>query len=542
MQEVSSINETTKNKKSLDSFFLSEFRNSKLALAIISILGFFLMFILAFTPTIDPDLGWHIKTGELMWEYKTIPYTDWYSYTMPDFAWINHEWLTEIFMYQVSQAAGPWALNVFFTLLVVFVFGFLIGETALVKPRWENRILLGILAIFVSTAFVGARPQMFTLLFVSLVLLIIKLLIKNEKTKAVWFLPPLFLLWVNMHASFLAGFLILGVYLLTEKIKIGRLEKKGENEWIKKDHTMTGAAWKKLLIASALSFPMIFLNPYSYKILIELKRTFTDPFAPNFIVEWLSPNFHQTTGLLFLFLVFLLLEILFLSKKKIDPTQFILITIFMWLGFQANRHIPLFTLILLPFLLETMNAVPETITLGVLKNKFISISLVLFLTLFSFEFSSLSSSMAMLLDQKSFASLNGYPENALKFLSANPQQGNMFNNYGWGGYIISSNVKCQQRSLPQIEFSETKTSAIECSPKVFIDGRMAHWKTKDREILKEYADIYSMPDNFDELIEKYDISWVLVEKNSFMGRMLKLTPGWNDLYEDDLAIILRKTE
>lgn len=542
MPETSIVSKATKNESSLGSFFLSEFRNSKLALAIISILGFFLMFILAFTPTIDPDFGWHIKTGELMWEYKTIPYTDWYSYTMPDFAWINHEWLTEIFMYQVSQMAGPWALNVFFTLLVVFVFGFLIGETALVKPRWENRILLGVLAIFVNMAYIGARPQMFTLLFVALVLLIIKFLIKNEKTKAVWFLPPLFLLWVNMHASFLAGFLILGIYLLTEKIKIGRLEKRGENEWIKKDHTMTGTAWKKLFIASALSLPMIFLNPYSYRILIELKRTFTDPFAPNFIVEWLSPNFHQTPGLLFLFLVFLLIEILFLSKKKINPTQFILITIFMWLAFQANRHIPLFTLILLPFLLETINAVPETITLGVLKNKFISLSLVLFFALFAVQFSSLSSSIAMLLDRKSFASLNGLPENALKFLSANPQQGNMFNDYGWGGYIISGNVKCRQRSLPQIEFSKTKTSAVECSPKVFIDGRMAHWKTKDREILKEYADIYSMPDNFDELIEKYDISWVLVQKGSFMGRMLKLTPGWDDIYEDDLAIILRKVD
>ncbi len=540
MAELNSIKLEPKKRKTLDSFFLSEFQNKKSVLMILGLLGFFLMFILALTPTIDPDLGWHIKTGELMWEYKTIPHTDWYSYTMPDFAWIDHEWLTEIFMYQVYQAAGMGALNIFFALLVVFVFGFLIGETVLVKPRWENRILLGVLAILASTAFLGARPQMFTLLFVSLVLLIINRLIKNEKTRAVWFLPPLFLLWVNMHASFLAGFMILAVYLLTEKIKIGRLQKKGENEWVKKDRTLTGAAWKKLFIASALSFPAIFLNPYCYKILIELKRTFTDPFAPNFIMEWLSPNFHQTAGLLFLFLVFLLLEILFLSKKKIDPTQFILITIFMWLGFQANRHIPLFTLILLPFLLEAMNAVPETITLGTLKNKFISLSLVLFFTIFAVYFSSFSSSMAMLFDQKSFASLNGYPENALKFLSNNPEKGNVFNNYGWGGYMISNSVKCG-KPLTQ-EFLRTKNETIECSPKVFIDGRMAHWKTKEREILREYADIYSVPDNFDELIEKYDISWVLVERNSFMGKILKLTPGWESIYEDDLAVILRKTE
>jgi len=184
-------------------------------------------------------------------------------------------------------------LIVFFTLLVTLAYGYLIGEAVIKKPRWENRILLGILAVFIATAFTGARPQMFTLLFVSLILIVLKHLQLNDKTKSVWLLPLLFLFWVNMHASFLAGFGILAIYILTEKIKIGRLEKLGENEWIKKSHTLTKAAWNKLALASALSLPAIFLNPYSYKILIELKRTFTDPFAPNFIIEWLSPNFTR---------------------------------------------------------------------------------------------------------------------------------------------------------------------------------------------------------------------------------------------------------
>lgn len=524
--DASKSNSNSKEKK--EPFFLSEFKNKKLVLAILAIVGFFFMFILAFTPTIDPDLGWHLKTGELMWQYKTIPYTDWYSYTMPDFLWINHEWFTELLMYKINQTFGMAGLSVFFTLIVTFVFGYLIGETVIKKPRWENRILIGLLATFVSVAFTGARPQMFTLLFVALILLIIKFLYVNDKTKIIWLMPVLFLFWVNMHASFLAGFGIIAVYLVTEKMKIGRLEKKGDNEWIKKDHTLTKTAWTKLFYASILSLPAIFLNPYSYKILIELKRTFTDPVAPNFIIEWLSPNFHQTTGILFLFLVFLFLEILFLSKKKIDPTQFILITIFMWMAFQANRHIPLFTLILIPFLLETMDAVPETITLGVLKNKFILMSLIFFFALYATQFSYLSQTIALLIDTKSFAATQSYPENAMEFLKKNPQTGNVFNSYGWGGYIIKD-AKCI------IQYNK-----MECGPKVFIDGRMAHWKTKDREILKEYADIYAMPDNFDELIEKYDISWVFIEKNSYMGKILALTPGWTEAYSDETAIIFRK--
>lgn len=510
----------------LDKFLLSEFQNKKLITLILAAMGLFVIFILAFKPADDPDLGWHLRSGELMLQYGIIPHIDWFSYTMPTFPWINHEWLTDIMMFLVYSLSGYWGLSIIYALIATLVFGYLIGEAAFIKPRWENRILIGLLIALVSSAFIGVRPQVFTLLFLSLILIMLKHLYKNEKTKAVWLLPLLFLIWVNMHASFTAGFMVLGFIILTEIIKIDRLKKVGESDWVKKEYTMTLKAWKNLATATVISAGTLFLNPYSYELLTEVKRTFGDSYAPSRIIEWLSPNFHQTEGLLLLLLVFLFLEILFLSRKKMDPTRFIIISVFLWMAFQANRHIPLFALMIAPFLLETMQGVPETITIGTIKNKFIFISTIFFFILYVLAFSPLQYTLAFLSEPKAYAHNSGYPENAIAFIKNHPIQGNVFNSYGWGGYIIQNNT-CR--------LSPSKT--MDCTPKVFIDGRMAQWNIPSRAILKDYSDIYGVEENWKFLIDQYDISWIFVERNSTLDKILNLSPDWKNTYKDETAVI-----
>src|SRR3989344_3712894 len=79
-------------------------------------LGFFVL-----RNNLDPDFGWHIKTGQLILE-KGIPYQDWYSYTMPNFPWIDHEWLTDILMYEVYLYFGLDLLLLIFLSLYLFSF------------------------------------------------------------------------------------------------------------------------------------------------------------------------------------------------------------------------------------------------------------------------------------------------------------------------------------------------------------------------------------------------------------------------------------
>ncbi len=47
----------------------------------------------------DPDMWWHLKVGEIVWNTHTIPRTDIFSWTTNNHAWLPHEWLAQLFIY-----------------------------------------------------------------------------------------------------------------------------------------------------------------------------------------------------------------------------------------------------------------------------------------------------------------------------------------------------------------------------------------------------------------------------------------------------------
>ena len=47
----------------------------------------------------DPDLWWHLKTGQIIWTTHTIPTRDIFSYTTNHHAWVPHEWLAQTLIY-----------------------------------------------------------------------------------------------------------------------------------------------------------------------------------------------------------------------------------------------------------------------------------------------------------------------------------------------------------------------------------------------------------------------------------------------------------
>src|SRR5580693_6650982 len=54
----------------------------------------------------DPDVWWHLKSGQYIAEHKSVPHTDPFSYTRAGEPWVTHEWLTELLIYEVERTAG----------------------------------------------------------------------------------------------------------------------------------------------------------------------------------------------------------------------------------------------------------------------------------------------------------------------------------------------------------------------------------------------------------------------------------------------------
>ncbi len=50
---------------------------------------------LSFQPLVDPDFGWHLRTGLDLIKNWQLPETDPYSHTVPDWPWVEHAWLMD---------------------------------------------------------------------------------------------------------------------------------------------------------------------------------------------------------------------------------------------------------------------------------------------------------------------------------------------------------------------------------------------------------------------------------------------------------------
>src|SRR5215218_8203843 len=131
-------------------------------------LAFFLMiFALAVRQSafIDPDLWWHLQTGQDIVASRAIPQTDIYSFTKAGSEWVTHEWLSEVLIYATFRVAGWAGLLILFPALIAFAF-YLAYRRCAGKPYIAAFAIL--LAVTSSSPLLGIRPQMITLLLASM--------------------------------------------------------------------------------------------------------------------------------------------------------------------------------------------------------------------------------------------------------------------------------------------------------------------------------------------------------------------------------------
>ena len=149
---------------------------------------------------IDPDLWWHLRTGQWIVETGHVPHSDPFSFTRAGHAWVSHEWLSEVVFYELWKHGGTAALIVFSAIITTAGFMLLYlrcpGKTAL-GSRSDG------LRRPSSAPSWGVRPQMFTFTLASLLLWLLEA--GQDRPRLLLWIPPLFLLWLNLHAGFALG-------------------------------------------------------------------------------------------------------------------------------------------------------------------------------------------------------------------------------------------------------------------------------------------------------------------------------------------------
>jgi hypothetical protein len=170
------------------------------------------VFFVASLSTVQGDLWWLLRAGKDIWHTHQVSLVDQYSYTARGDYWPNHEWLWEVVAYLLHRIGGMPLLTACTAATItatVVVLRRVSPATGYIAP-----IVVGAALPLMSMSWT-ARPQATsTLLFAITMLLLVR-------GRELW-LPPLFLLWANLHAQVVLGGILLGTVWVASLVEASR--------------------------------------------------------------------------------------------------------------------------------------------------------------------------------------------------------------------------------------------------------------------------------------------------------------------------------
>jgi len=452
----------------------------------------------------DPDMWWDLKTGETVWTTHAIPTTDLFSFTTNHHAWVPHEWLSQTLIYGAYKLGGYSGMMLWlcFFAALLFIAGYAL--CSLYSGNAKISFLGAMVLWFFSTSGLAVRPQV-----IGYSLLVIELLLVHlGRTRSPrWFfcLPPLFALWVNCHGSFFLGLIVLGVFLFCSffDFQMGTLV---ASRWDARRQRM-------LALGLILSVAAIFLNPDGVKqALYPLNITLWHPLTLNLSIveEWrpLVLSSQRGVGLLVV-LAFVFLYMIVRRSESLFLHELLLLAMGAWLAFSHRRMTFVFGILAAPIISRLLSKSWEGYDaekdFPVLNAALIALAVVVVF----FAFPSRQSLVKQVDD--------GSPVKAVEYIKTHHLTGNMLNSYVYGGYLIWA--------LPEHP--------------VFIDGRsdLFEWAG----IMGQYGEWATLQSDPNVLLDKYDVDFCLLERDSPMVHVLPLLKNWKEVYSDNASAIFVRT-
>ncbi len=441
------------------------------------------------------DLGRHIKNGEeiLTGNFQVL-YTNYYSYTNPDYPFVNHHWLFGVVFYWLWKTVGFSGLQLFFIILSLVTFWFFF-DLARKNTGWKIAIPAALFLIPLIAERTEVRPEAFSYFFAGIFLWIL------WRRKWPWTLPFLMLLWVNLHVYFFVGILILFIFLLNN-FKL----------------------WRVFLASSlaipinpfgyrAILFPVYALQNYGYKIVENQSVWFLQKLGvaenPNYAWFWLALAALIAAGVF-----------AFFKKEKNSLVFFLPAVVFGLMAAFAVRNFTIFALFTLP---AVSCGIKTLFNQSAPREEKYAISITALILILIITFFSHQTKMPFLRGDFGLGLMPGN-ESAAKFLKEAKIAGPIFNNYDIGSYLSF--------------YLEPKS--------VFVDNRPEAYPVSFFE--KIYIPMQESEKKWKEANETYNFKTIVFAWHDytpwgqkFLSEKLK-DPAWKRIYLDNYVIIFEKSK
>lgn len=480
------------------------------------------IFMLAARPIADPDFWWHLRTGQFIWETRTIPHADIFSTAFHGREWVAHEWLSEVLMYGINRASGYGGLVVCFALLITAAMWIVYRRCA---ERAGHVYVVGfalVLGALTASPTWGVRPQMFSFLFASIFVAVLGDYARGRRGNSVWYVVPLTILWVNMHAGFALGLVLIAL------TAAGMLL----DAWLMPDDEEDAPtrinAWprvRRLGLVFGACTVAVALNPNGVRLYSYPFETLTSRAMMKFIEEWFSPDFHELMFLPLAVMIFGTFTALALSKARARPGDLLLLAATGYAALRSGRNVPFFALVATPLLAGhgwnwltaqswggwlTAPEKRETGKQATLKAA-LNVALLVVIPL-AICFAKVGKTVA----NRGVDEAHNFPVAAAEFVRTEKPPPPIYNEYGWGGYLIWN-------FYPDY--------------RVYIDGRADVYGDA---YMEEFLATHDGGQQWREPLEHYGIRTVIVAPGAPLASLLRQDGGWRKAFEDEQAAIFIK--
>jgi hypothetical protein len=479
-----------------------------------------LLIVLGIRPITDPDFGWHFRNGLDILARHTVPYLDPYSYTMPDWKWVNHEWLTDVAMALIYRALTPLGLSVIFGLIIALTF--YIASGTHIKDI-KLRLLGAVLGLLAALPIIGVRPQVLSLLGLAYVLYALYAYQRNER-KHLWILLPVFAVWANLHGGFVMGLAAMALFFAVELFKYI------VHRYWPKIYVRSGLASEprlnlvqlRHLVLIGLSAGLVtLLNPYGLRLYYDIYLTLSNKFTIENITEWQAVNLGNAISYNYAFYIGVVGLLIVLAYRKVELTRLAIMGFFLYFSLLHWRNMPLFMVASAGLIAEIVAHHTRMVYEQLVRQRLTQILVISVVAVITVQQLTGVVTKSLHIDRSLQAA--HYPIEAINWASAHPDQigTRVFNEYGWGGLLIWK--------FP--------------SQKVFQDGRMGYWMLDDRfPFFQSQLMLQAQPGTL-ELLDKYKVDWTLIMREQPLDYLLRgKKEKWKAVYADDTAVIYTRVK
>jgi hypothetical protein len=374
---------------------------------------------------IDNDIWWHLKVGDWMVQHVAVPHTGILSRTAANRPWVAYSWGYEVLMSFAYRWFGLMGIGLYGTLLTIAVAAAIYWMLQRISRRfWLSLVLAGITCS--AFLFNGMpRPVFFSMVLFCVMLALLIEANRTGRIETLYWLPLLFFVWANLHIQFIYGLFLVGL-LVACTLGLRIASSWGIAPTFLRSPTLSALP---LLAVFAACTAVTLVGPnfyHSYTAVYEYSKA---KFSYNVIIELQPLSFRGYSH----YAELLLTAFGFYAvgwRRKIDLFKLAMLTVCSIVAYRTMRDA---WFIAIPAAACIADFPPAETERDAAPNWMESLGIAAVVAVLLLVVSRGTDFTPRGLDR---AISSEYPVNAVNFLRRNPQPGPLYNNLGWGGFLM----------------------------------------------------------------------------------------------------------